>query len=629
MFPYAPMVPRDPVANSAWREWISERGRVDELDRRLILEACERDLLFFINGFLWIKQEQPVPEDLLFLTWPRQEEYVAELVRTRVAVQADRTGTVVGNILSEKPREVGWSWLNLAEGLHIARFQKGATCLVGSRVEEDVDKPGASKTLFWKLDYYIEKLPLWFMPDSYWSPKHGHPIPSKNHRTTLKLSIPGFGTILGAGTTPNFGRSGRFVWMMLDEFAHVDRGQFGMGDMIWSATTKTCRLRRVFSTPSGRGNKFATLRHGDSLPVFCVDWTDDPAKMQGAYRLEQPLEVGPVTVPAGSWWSPWAEATRKSDDNDALFAQEVLRSYEGLGGSFYDKFLPRIKAEQVREPTFVGNIKIEDGPYGPRITRFVAETPAFMRVWDQDDSRVRANEWPRALYCMGIDVASGSSDQDGRGASNSVVAIGRIEGQKVVKVAQYVTHGLLPHLFARVVHALGWCFRTSDGLPAYAQWERNGPGDIMGSVLIRQLRYSNYYTEMRSKRGMQPGFSMNTHRGADGKMAGSKVNCFNEHKMWISLGDYAEPSYETYAEMEQYKYTDDGGAEHHKKKGSLDPAEGRENHGDSVIATIMMIWAAKTLRDQAKAVVIADAPPPMSVAWAQAKRKRELQGLWR
>jgi hypothetical protein len=43
----------------------------------------------------------------------------------------------------------------------------------------------------------------------------------------------------------------------------------------------------------------------------------------------------------------------------------------------------------------------------------------------------------------------------------------------------------------------------------------------------------------------------------------------------------------------------------------------------------MMIWAAKTLRDQAKAVVIADAPPPMSVAWAQAKRKRELQGLWR
>src|SRR5262245_12752798 len=74
-FPYAHLVPRfqwigtynefnqpeegnwDWNANLRFREWIDKRGEEDTADRRLILDVCEKDPLFFINAFLWIKQE--------------------------------------------------------------------------------------------------------------------------------------------------------------------------------------------------------------------------------------------------------------------------------------------------------------------------------------------------------------------------------------------------------------------------------------------------------------------------------------------------------------------------------------------------------------------------------------------
>lgn len=625
LFPYAPMVPRDPDKNLEWRAWVDECGKKSEEDRHYILSACERDLLFFINGFLTIKQESPVVCDKPFITWPKQEEYVTRLALTRKKVVEDEEEIARGDIVSEKPREQGWSWLNLGEGLHIARFTKGATGLIASRVEYDVDAEGASKTLFWKLDYFIEHMPQWFMPESYWSPRDGFPVPARKYRTRssgrIKLGVPGFGTLHGSATHENCGRSGRFYWMMLDEFAHADRGQAGMGDKIWSATTKTCRLRRALSSPFGRGNKFEKLVHSGEVERFTTYWYDDPAKMRRAYRLTEPMEVGPVTLNVGDWWSPWMEETRKADDNDALFAQELLLSYEGLGGCYYESLLPKVKHEQVKEPVFVGNVKHDESVKGPRVTRIVRESPGFFKSWEPIPENWI---WPTGLYCMGIDVASGGKNQEGRGASNSVVSIGRITGRRLVKIAQYQTHGLFPHRFARVVCALGWCFRSQEGLPAYAIWEANGPGASMGGVLMGEFGYTNVWWETA-----MPGFQMQTHRKSNGELAGSRVNVFNEHKAWLDLGDYEEPSYDTYREMEQYQYTDDAGARHQKCKDSLDPSEGHDNHGDSVIATVLMIWAAKKLREQQGERTVEADPPRGSVAYWQKQRRRELSGAWR
>jgi len=621
------MVPKDPGGNAAWREWIWEVGS-DPQQRQAIFDACARDLLFFVDGFLWIKQESPVVEDRLFITWPKQEEYVALLTTTRRKVEADKTGRVFGNVVSVKPREVGWSWLDEAESLHFARFTPGATVMVGSRVEYDVDKPGASKTLFWKLDYFIEHLPRWFMPEGYWNTRLGWPTPAKAHRTSLRLSVPGFGTIIGSATHKNFGRSGRYAKMDLDEFAHVDRGQLGMGDKIWAGTTNTCRLRRAYSTPDGPSNKFAALiKEGsvqDVVQIFTVHWYDDPAKMVGAYRLTEPMEVGPVTLEAGDWWSPWAEATRAVFGNDPLFAQEVLLSFEGTGGGFYAQMLPRIKHEQVREPVFIGNVKHDESLKGPRVTAMVREAPGFFKSWEPIPENF---VWPKGLHCMGIDVASGSKNREGRGASNSVIVVGRMEGERVVKVCQYRTHGVFPHVFARMVHAIGWCFRSASGMPAEAIWEPEGPGTSMGGVLMGEFNYPNVFWNT-SIATPEPGLRMQVHRRGDGTLAGSKVNVFNDHKAWLDLGNYSEPSYDTYLEMEQYRYNQDAGAEHWKRKGSLDPSEGHSNHGDSVIATVLMLWCARKLRERGGERQQAAEPPVHSVAWAQKRVKREAARPW-
>ncbi|WP_413936350.1 hypothetical protein [Nitrospira sp. BLG_1] len=631
LFPYYKFVPKDFKENLKFREDINRIGANSEFERALILAACKRDLLFFINAILWIKREQPFPEDLPFITWPKQDDYVRLLVETRKAVDADSTNTVRGDTLCDKPRQVGWSWLTLAEGFQFIRFNPGASGIVGSRVEYDVDENGRTSTLFWKLDYFAENAPDWFMPRSYWSSK-GKPTPSKSCRALLKMSIPGFGTMMGSATHEDFGRSGQFGWMMLDEFAHTDRGQQGMGDKIWTGTTKNCRVRRVVSTPKGKSNKFYSLRFSNSLPVFTVNWYDDPAKMIGGYTLEDDYEVGPVTLKAGDYWSPWAEASRKADDNDALFAQEVLLSYEGVGGCFYEGLLNKIKHHQVTEPVLTGNVKHRDDGRGPRIFEIKSESVYFFRAWEMPVSTGSAGVvWKPGRYVLGIDVASGSRNAEGRGASNSVVCIGRIEGTKIVKVAQYMTHGLAPHLFARIVCALGWCFCDTSGLPGFCIWECNGPGEIMGNCLLRELNYpgQSVYWEFNVKGSSYPGFRMQTFRRGDGTLAGSKVNVFNEHLAWLENGDYAEPSHDTYKEMEQYNYTVDGGAEHVRRSKSLSPSDGRENHGDSVIGTVLMVWAARELRKNNVGTPVRIESPMLSVDWAMKRRKKETSGLWR
>lgn len=622
----------DRSANEAFRKWIDECGAGSEAERKLIFQCCARDPLFFINAFLWIKQESPVPADLPFITWKRQEEYLELSVRKRLEVEADVTGQKRFDLLSDKPREVGWTWLNEAEGLHIVRFTPGATGLVGSRVDYDVDKRGASKTLFWKLDYFIEKLPKWFMPAEYWSPSKGYPTPSIRHRADKRISIPGFGTMLGSPTHENFGRSGRYQWMLPDEFAHVDRGQIGMGDRIWSATTATCRSRRVISTPNGRNNKFCSLRHSEPNEVFgtfTVHWYDDPLKTVGAYRLKEPKQIGPVTLQEGDWWSPWADGMRKAYDNDSLFAQEILLSYEGVGGCFYEGLLQRIKHEQVKEPFFVGHIKMEPGSSGPRVSGIMAAVDGFFSCWERWEDGFK---WKPGQYVMAIDVASGSRDMGGRGASNSVACLGRLEGDRLVKVAQYAVHGLAPHLFAKVACALGWSFCGGKGQPAFAIWERNGPGETMGNSLMTECGYPSggVYWETSANAGTaRPGFQMNTNRRGDGTLAGSKVNVFYEHLRWLENGNYQEPSYATYVEMEQYVNVEDGGAEFARRRRSLDPSEARDNHGDTVIGTVLMVWGARELLSLNSTAKIEEQPPVGSVAYYQRKMKKAMSNAWR
>ena len=623
-FPFARYVPQDRAENLEFREWLHDRGFVSGRERSLITQACARDMLFFISAFLRIKQESPLPADLPFIPWDTQRDYLELLYDTRKAVMDDPEGLTRGDVGTDKPRWHGWSWLNLAEGLHVAMFTPGSTGLIGSREENDVDKTGSSKSLFWKLDYFIEHLPRWMVPDCYWSRTRGYPTPSKAYRSKLKFHFPDKGTMLGGATHENFGRSGRYAWMMLDEFSHVDRGQLGMGDKIWTSTTSTCLLRRVLSTPFGKSNKFAKLRFSGDIQWFTTFWFDDPVKRNKGYKLTYDMDVGPVRLHRGDLWSPWCESARKAMNDDRLFAQEILLSYEGTESLYFEASLTIIKSKQVAKPVWIGNVKIGDNA---RIASLEGDESGFLKLWEPFGD---GHTWKRGVYVSGVDVASGSRDKEGRGASNSVSAIGRLEGEKLVKIAEYATHGLMPWIFARIVHALGWCFLTERGLPAYQVVESNGPGDYVISELLYKYGYPNYYLDPNS-RGEKAGFHMQIVRGKNsaGDLSGSKIDSFEEHRRWLAEGLYEEPSFDTYREMEQYQYSPDAGPYHVQEKNTLDTGQARSNHGDFVVATTMMIWGARTLlKDMRKGIKDAP-PPPGTLAWHIRDRKRNAAGAWR
>lgn len=608
LFPFAPFVPTDPVENAAFREWLWDRGARFPGEREAIKFACSRDLLFFVNAFLSIKQERPVPADLPFITWPKQQDFLALLASTQRKVTHDKTGSVRGDIRAEKPREVGWTWLCCAEVIHAILFIPNCTCLLGSRVAYNVDGSGGgnsdlkpTETLFGKLDYYLEHLPTWFLPRGYW---RDDGMAARKYRTTMRISIPGGGKAIGSPTHKSFGRSGRFFIMLLDEFAHVDQDRPGISDHIWGCTSSTCSLRRAVSTPCGKNNKFAKLKGNKDIEQFVVHWYDDPAKMHGAYKLEAPMTIGSATLQIGEWWAPWAEMERRRTDNDNLFAQEILLSYEGTGGPYFVPSTMRIVNQSVLHPLYRGGLLItaQDGLH-PRVMRFQPDTSGCFSLWHRllEDGKPE----PRRMYGIAADVATGVRGSDGRGASNSVLCIGDLQSGE--KIAEYVTATLLPHQLARVAVALAYWYAGNDRNPARMIWEANGPGGPFGAVVTEELNFTNVFRHQllsdASAKSVRPaGFFKS---GGD---RGSGVKLFADFTKAIETGRYIERSSQTTLEMAQYICQNDSSAVFAGSLSSLDPSGARSNHGDTVIASALLVQLIYEFAGQVEEEVVQYAP---------------------
>lgn len=606
--------------NQDFRDDLFRIGQEDEDERKLIIKACEMDFLFFVNAFGWIKQESPVPADLPFITWPKQNEGAQVVVELRRQVESDPKKITRGDFWCGKCREVGASWLFCVyQQLWEVMFTDGLTNLSGSRRAEDVDKPGASKSTFWKIEYAIDHLPLWMIPAGYYVKKYlpEKRIPNKLFNIERKISIPAKGTILGETTQENFGRQGRYGKVDLDEFGHADDGQPGMGEYIWTSCQATTKRRNAISTPNGEGNKFASLRHvpeSREFRKFEISWWDDPVKARGKYWVEEGLPWAPC------WWSNWAEAERKAMDNDALFGQEYMLSFSGVGGSYYgDMRIAQIRTTQIKHPLHRGNVILNENK---RIQEIVLDNKGFLKVWHSDLP-------PKpGRYVCGIDIAQGNQDEGGKGASNSCIAIGLITGKdRVVKVAQYTVAGLLAHKFAALAVPICYYYCSPAGYPAFMVPEANGPGEAFIGTVINDLHFPNCYYRTNKDGSGGFGFYTQMKKVAD-QWTGSRKWLFDTHKEWLATGQYEEPCEETLMEMEQYKTTPEGGAEHVRSKSVLDASQARDNHGDTVIATALMIWGAKYLGEQPEQGTVANAPL-FSIQWAKDRQRQSVRGLFR
>jgi phage terminase large subunit len=108
-----------------------------ELQGMLLLQ-CERDILFWFRQFCWTFDPRLSQPHRPFIPYPYQEQVVRELCTSIEKGQ---------DLLIEKSRDMGISWLILLVLQYYWLFRPGANFHLGSRKQEFVDRKGDISTL--------------------------------------------------------------------------------------------------------------------------------------------------------------------------------------------------------------------------------------------------------------------------------------------------------------------------------------------------------------------------------------------------------------------------------------------------------------------------------------------------
>ena len=218
--------------------------------------------------------EKNLPTTVPFILYPKQREWVEWVMRHW---RASTPG------LTEKTRQMGFSWLSMALGCTLCLFHEGMVVGIGSRKQEYCDIIGDPKSLLEKARLFMRHLPKEFRGS--WN--------QKQHTRHMNISFPDTGAIMAAEAGDNIGRGNTTSLYFVDESAFLERPT-----MVEASLSQTTNCRLDISTANGLGNVFAQKRHDGTKPkdyVFTFHWRDDPSKDQAWYD-KQCLELDPVTV---------------------------------------------------------------------------------------------------------------------------------------------------------------------------------------------------------------------------------------------------------------------------------------------------------------------------------------------
>ena len=169
------------------------------------------------------------------------------------------------DILIEKSRDFGISYLMMAYALWSWTFVKGVKVGVGSRKEKYVDNIGDPDSLFEKIRILFKNIPKEFKPTDY-------------DFLYMKIINKENGSVITGEAGDNIGRGGRNTFYIKDESAFYERPE-----KIEAALSQNSNKKIDISTPNGVGNPFYRRRMDGSVPVFVCDWRDDPRKDQEWY----------------------------------------------------------------------------------------------------------------------------------------------------------------------------------------------------------------------------------------------------------------------------------------------------------------------------------------------------------
>jgi hypothetical protein len=215
--------------------------------------------------------ERGLPAHVPFILFDRQIEWIDEVL------DAWRNSE---DLLTEKSRDMGCSWLAIALGATLCMFHKGVQIGYGSRKEILVDRIGDPDSLFFKARAFVSSVPKLFRPG--WD--------VDKHAPHMRLMFPHSESMMRGEAGNNIGRGGRSTAYFTDEDAFMPNGR-----LVDAALSQNTNCRISLSSVNGMQNSFAERRHSGRVRVFTFRWQSDPRKDQAWYD-KQVARLDPVIV---------------------------------------------------------------------------------------------------------------------------------------------------------------------------------------------------------------------------------------------------------------------------------------------------------------------------------------------
>lgn len=585
--PFEHHVPTDLRENLLWRAKTHAKVMKDFSYSEVLREACAADPIFYVNGFLYTYDPRLQPFcKVPFILYPFQRDGILE------------TFDAIGNedLLIEKSRDMGASWLTITAFEYLWHFKKLMSFLMVSRTESYVDQTGNPKALFQKIDFIHKYLPSWLMPKGY---------NANDHRMKLHIKNPETGSVIdGESTTGQVARGDRRTAILLDEFAAVEQGH-----KVLSSTRDVTKSRLFNSTPEGINNAYYDIRQTNIRKLRFI-WTDHPTKRVGLYRTDSageleildhegyPEDYEPILD--GKTRSIWFDEQCERAATMQEIAQEIEIDYLGSGHQFFlAEAIQEAIRKYARSPVVTCDLDYDSLTAEPG--ELHEHKKGKFRLWvspDREGNLTRDHK-----YVLGCDVSAGT------GSSNSTICI--YDSTALEKVGEYANPYIRPEEFAKQAVAIATWLHG-----AYLVWENNGVGRQFGSRVI-ELRYGRIYYRKREetiskKTTLIPGW----HSSKE-----TKLVLMGEYRSAIEKQKIINRSKEALEECLEYIFDKTGGVSHSKEDNKEDPTGARDNHGDRVIADAL---AFRGISENAVVLEKSSKPeiPIGSLAWRKEQRKQ-------
>ncbi len=226
--------PKPIAGNLDFRMNLIQQCQHDEALANDVWHSCKRDIIFWIDNFCWTKDPRKEPDIMPWICYDAYQPETILAIKKAIREQHD--------LLIDKSRDMGVSWMVLYVFQHEWQFEDGADFRVGSRKEEFVDKLGDIDTLFEKVRFNILKQPKFLLPK-------GFSLDDKKYSSYMKLINPVNGNaIIGESANEDFGSGGRRRALLMDEFSKWENK---ISKAAWTSTGDVTRCRIPVSCVAG------------------------------------------------------------------------------------------------------------------------------------------------------------------------------------------------------------------------------------------------------------------------------------------------------------------------------------------------------------------------------------------